>query len=141
MVAAVRFYAFNESLAEGHINFQSDTFKISLTNSQPNQSAAVQYSDISASEIAAGNGYSSGGITVTIATSSQALGVYSAVINDISNALQASGGTIGPFRYLVLRDSTTGYLVHYWDLGASYTLNAGDYLALDFLDPYVLRIT
>jgi hypothetical protein len=46
----------------------------------------------------------------------------------------ASGGTIGPFRYVVLYNSTpaNGNLIGWWDYGSGLTLNAGDTFTVQF---------
>jgi len=38
----------------------------------------------------------------------------------------ASGGSIGPFQYSVVYDSTTGYLIAYWDYGTPVTVTDGN---------------
>lgn len=129
MASFVKFYSFVEAMAEKSHNLGSDVLKIMLTNSAPTQSN-TQKSDIT--DIAAGNGYTAGGATVTISSSSQTTGTYSLVGTDV--VITASGGTIGAFRYAVLYNdtSTNDLLIGYWDYGSSITLADGESLTVDF---------
>lgn len=67
-----------------------------------------------------------------MATSAQTAGTYKLVINDL--VLTASGGAVGPFRYVYIYDdgSTNDKLIGYYDYGSALTLNDGDTLTLDF---------
>lgn len=115
-----------EIIVEG-VNLGSDTLKIALSNTAPD---ATDTNLASASEIAAGNGYSSGGATITITSSAQSGGTYSLVGNDV--VFTASGGTIGPFRYAILYNSTTNQVLGWWDYGSSITLNDTETFTVDF---------
>lgn len=118
-----------ENLAEKVYNLGSDTLKLLLTNAAPVASNTVK---ANLTEIAAGNGYSAGGITLTVSASSQTSGDYKLVIAD--GTLTASGGVIGPFQYLALYDdtATNDELLGWWDYGSALTLNDGDVLNLNF---------
>jgi hypothetical protein len=128
-----KFNAFVENMAEGVHNLQSNTLKIALTNSAPSASNSL-LSDIT--QISAGNGYSSGGTTATVSSSAQTSGTYKLVLADV--VFTASGGSIGPFRYAVLYDSTPTSplkpLIGYWDYGSSVTLADTETFTVDF-DP------
>lgn len=106
------------------LNFASDTLKLMLTNTLPVAGNAVK-SDIT--EIAAGNGYTAGGISLTGLTGTFASGVYTRKAANI--ALAASGGTIGPFQYCVIYDDTVGSpvkpLLCWGDFGSAITLTDG----------------
>jgi len=84
-------------------------------------------------EISAGNGYTAGGATVTV-TPSNSSGVEK--LSGTNLTITASGGSIGPFRYLVFYDATQTTplkpLISFGDLGSTYTLNAGDVLNVNF---------
>jgi len=123
MAAFNKFNAFVNDLASKVHNLGSDTLKIMLTNVAPTASNAVK-ADIT--EIAAGNGYSAGGATVTITSSSQSGGVYKLVGNNVTYT--ASGGTIATFRYAVIYNSSpaAGNLIGWWDSGAAQTVTTGN---------------
>lgn len=126
-----KFQAFVENLAEKVHNLGSDTLKVMLTNSAPVATNTVL---ANLTEISAGNGYTAGGATVTITASSQTSGTYKLVGNDV--VFTASGGTIGPFRYVVLYNDTptspADPLIGWYDYGSSITLNAGETFTVDF---------
>jgi len=124
-----KFYPFVEYMPEGAVNLGSDTLKVMLTNTAPAATNAVQ-TDIT--EISAGNGYTAGGTAATTSSSSQTTGVYKLVLADV--VFTASGGSIGPFRWAVLYDSSaaTKVLIGYWDYGSSITLASGESITVDF---------
>lgn len=127
MASFNKFYCFVEDLAEKVHNLGSDTLKIMLTNSAPSQSNTVK-ADIT--EISAGNGYTAGGMTVTITSSAQTTGTYKLVGSDPS--ITASGA-VGPFQYAVLYNSTpaAGNLIGWWDRGSPLTLANADTFTVD----------
>jgi hypothetical protein len=131
MASFNKFNAFVEYLAEGVFNLQSHALKIVLTDTAPSASNSV-FADLT--EISAGNGYTSGGIAATVASSAQSGGAYKLVLDDVT--VTASGGAIGPFRYFVLVDDTptspADPLIGWWDYGSSITLANGESVTIDF---------
>lgn len=129
MASFTKFNAFVEDLAEKVHNLGSDTLKVMLTNSAPSASNSVK-TDIT--EISAGNGYTAGGTAATISSSAQTSGTYKLVLADV--VFTASGGSIGPFRYVVLYNdtSTSDSLIGYYDYGSSITLASGETFTVDF---------
>lgn len=120
------FNAFNpfvEAVFEKKHNFSSDVFKVFLTNETPLATDAVK-SDIA--EIAAGNGYTAGGLTIPIASSSQTAGTYTAAVNTAQ--VVTATGAIGPFRYAVMFNdtATNDELVGFWDYGSVITMASGE---------------
>lgn len=133
MAAFNRFNVFTTDLTNAKHDFSSHTFKMLLTNTAPVATNAV-YGDISANELAAGNGYTAGGVTLTV-TKSNASGVEKITVS-ADPAVTASGGTVGPFRYgVVYNNSQTTPnkpLVGWYDRGSSITLADGEPLTADF---------
>ena len=129
MAAFNKFNAFAENLAEKVFDLGSDTLKVMLTNTAPVAANSVK-ADLT--EISAGNGYTAGGTAATISSSAQTSGTYKLVLADV--VFTASGGSIGPFRYVVLYDDTAAsdQLIGWWDYGASATLASGDTFTTDF---------
>lgn len=111
-----------EALMES-INAGSDAWKVALTNRAPVVASDATLTD--ASEIAAGNGYTAGGNAATTTSSAQTGGTYKLILAS-PTAWTATGGSLGPFRYAVLYDSTTNNLIGYWDYGSSVTLATGE---------------
>lgn len=128
MASFNKFSSLVEALAEKVHNFSSDTLKLMLTNSAPIAANTVK---ANLTEISAGNGYTAGGSAVTITTSAQTAGLYKLVGNDVT--VTASGGSIGPFRYVVLYNdtATNDELIGWWDYGSSITLLTGETITID----------
>ena len=131
MASFVKYHAFAEHLAEKVHNLGSDTLKIALTNAAPNVSTHSVRADIT--ELSTGGGYTSGGGTVTVTSSSQSAGTYSlAQTADVT--FTATTG-FGPFRYAVMCNDTptspADPLICYWDYGSSITLAAGETFTVD----------
>jgi hypothetical protein len=129
MATFTKFNPFVEALAEKVHNLGADTLKIALTNSAPSATNST-FADIT--EISAGNGYTAGGTAATILSSSQTSGTYKLVLGDV--VITASGGSIGPFRYVVLYNdtATNNELIAYADYGSSITLASGETFTVDF---------
>lgn len=120
---------FNQTIADAFNkvhDLSADTIKVALTNTAPIATNTL-FSDIT--EISTGNGYTSGGEVITITSSSQIGGVYTAAANE-TITITASGGTIGPFRYIVCYNDTptspADPLISFYDYGSSVTLNDGE---------------
>ena len=131
MAAFNKFQAFVEHTSEKVSNLGADTLKVMLTNSAPVATNSVK-ADLT--EISAGNGYTAGGTAATISSSAQTSGTYKLVLADV--VFTASGGTIGPFRYVVLYNDTptspADPLLGWWDYGSSITLADAETFTVDF---------
>lgn len=131
MASFVKFYSFSEALAEGVHNLGSDTIKVMLSNTAPSQSNTVK-ADIT--EISAGNGYTAGGNTLTVSSSSQTSGLYKMVVAD--STFTASGGSMAAARYAIIFNDTptspADPLIGYYDYSSSVTLANGESLVIDF---------
>jgi hypothetical protein len=128
MATYTKFNCFVADVSNKVHNLGSDTLKIMLTNTLPLAANAVK-ADIT--EISAGSGYSAGGLSVTGVTSTQTSGTYK-LVSSADPVLTASG-TVGPFRYAVLYNSTpaSGNLIAWWDRGSSVTLASSDTFTFD----------
>ena len=130
----VKFNSFGATLANGGVNLGSDTFKILATNTVPSVTSQV-YADVQPIEITGGNGYTTGGNVATRISSSQANGFYTLVL---ANWVLNAGGSVGPFRFLVLYSTNTSLvpqpLIVWWDFGSSVTLSEGGTFTIGF-DP------
>ena len=112
-----KFDSFVEAVAEKKHDLGSDTLKFMLTNVAPIASNTVK---ANLTEIAAGNGYTAGGIAVVVSGSSQTSGTYTlATVTD--TVWTASGGAIASFRYVVLYNdtATNDELISWYDNGSS----------------------
>lgn len=117
-----KFNQFVEDRANGVHNLGADTLKFMLTNTAPVATNSVK---ANITEIAAGFGYTAGGTAVAITSSTQTAGTYS-LVPTADVVFTASGGSIGPFRYVVLYNDTPASpldpLISYYDRGSSVTL-------------------
>lgn len=132
MATFTLFDEFINNLGNGNIDLDSDTFKAVLTNTAPTAATDDELADIT--QIANGNGYTTGGVTlanVTWAETGAGTGVWEWSADDFS--WTASGGTFGPFRYVVIYDdtSTGDKLVGYLDYGSSISITSGNSFTVD----------
>lgn len=119
-----------------NMDLESDQVVVALSNTAPGSESSDPSTD--------GNGVL-GNVTeisytncssrnVTTSSSTQTSGTYKLVLTDIT--LAASGGDVGPFRYVYLYNDTVTSpadpLIGYYDYGLSLTLNDGDSFTLDF---------
>lgn len=109
----------------------ADVLKVMLSNTAPTASSNQVRAD--ASEIAAGNGYTSGGSSVTN-LSSRSGGTVT--VTGTKVVFTASGGAIAQFRYVILYNDTptspADPLVSYWDHGSAVDLASGETFTIKF---------
>jgi len=129
MPALQKFNDFAEQVLRGKHDFGSHTFKVALSNTAPSATNTV-LADIA--QVAATGGYVAGGFQLDSVALTEAAGNAKVVIAD--EVITAAGGSIGPFRYVVIyNDTSTGKpLVGYVDRGDSVTLLEGDGITIDF---------
>lgn len=125
-----KFQDFTEQESRGVHNFGSHVFKIALTNTAPSAANTV-LADIT--QIAAGNGYATGGTATTVAISETA---GTTTVTGTAVTFTAAGGSIGPFQYAVLYNDTAtspaDALISWWDRGAAATLLDTEQLVVTF---------
>lgn len=129
-VTPVAFHCFWKDLGLAKHNFSSHTIKAFLTNTAPTASTDNEVADLT--QISDAGGYTSAGFAVTVTSWDQTSGVAKLVLADTT--LTATGAAIGPWRYVVLANTTTSGspLICYLDKGASVTTGDGDPIILDF---------
>ena len=128
MASYNKFQSFVEALAEKVHNLGADTLKVALTNSAPVNTNTVL---ANITQIANGNGYTTGGTAATISSSAQSSGTYKLVLADV---VFTASGSMGPFRYAVLYNdtATNDELIAWWDYGSNLTLASGVSFTVDF---------
>ena len=128
MATYVKFQDFVEAFALKEHNLNADTFKVYLSNATPDVAADADKGDLA--EITNENGYTA---PVDIQNAmTESAGVVTVTAIDV--LIEASGGTVGPFRWVVCYndDHTTDGLLCYWDRGSEVTLQDGESLSIDF---------
>jgi hypothetical protein len=131
MATFQKFNQFAEDLGKGvhQLHAAGHTLKAYLTNATPDAADAVK-ADLA--EISTGNGYTGAVDIQNDYTETGGTGSLTGV--DIT--ITASGGTVGPFRYVVVFNddptSPADPLVCYWDYGSSITLQDGESFTIDF---------
>ncbi|MDE1830238.1 MAG: hypothetical protein KGI25_07945 [Thaumarchaeota archaeon] len=122
MVAYNKFQPFVQYVCNGNFNLGSDTLKVGLSNTAPTASSS-SWSSIT--EISSGNGYTTGGNSLTGVSSSQTSGTETLSAN---NTTWTATGAMATFRYVVLYDSTpaSNGLIAWWDYGSGISMNNGD---------------
>lgn len=115
-----KFDQFVADRSNGVHNLGSDVLKFALTNTLPVKTNSV-IADIT--QISGGNGYTTGGQTVAITSSTQTNGTYS-LVPTADVVFTASGGAMAQFRYVVLYNSSTvgGSLISWYDRGSAVDL-------------------
>lgn len=128
-----KFQDYTEQLSKAVHNWSTHTFKVALSNSAPSAANTI-FANIT--EISAGNGYTAAGHALDTVTLSEASGTAKVTIAD--EVITASGGSIGPFRYVVIYNDTAtspaDALVCWYDYGSSITLADTETFTIDF-DP------
>jgi hypothetical protein len=121
-----KFNAFALDLGNKVHNLSTDSLKVMLSDVAPVATNAVK-ADIT--EIAAGNGYTTGGLVAAFVSWSQVSGL--ATLNLTAPTWTAGPAAMAQFRYLVLYNSTpvAGNLIGWWDWGSEIILPNGGIFA------------
>ena len=117
-------------LLTGRIDLDSDTLKIALVLSSYTPSVAhTQWSDVSASEVTAGSGYSAGGIALTTpVVTSSTIGYADPVWTSLTKTFRYGvcykqgtvGGLINPLLFYILFDTTPNDVIQ---TGSNFSIN------------------
>ena len=121
-----KFDCFVENVAEKVHNLGSDQLTLALTNTAPvaGNTVLANITEITYTNLSTRN--------LTTSSSSQTSGLYKLVVADTT--LTSTGGSTGPFRYVVVYNSTAagGPLIGWYDYASALTLNSGESLTVDF---------
>ena len=121
-----KFNKFALNIGKGAFNLGTDTLKVALSNTAPsatNEKLAditqISYTNLSST-------------TITTTSFTETSGVASLVLADLK--LTASGGSVAPFRYVVVYSdtATNKELIGYVDIGSSITLGDTDEYNIKF---------
>lgn len=96
------------------------SYEVALTNTAPAATDSTLNGEISYTNLSARD--------LTITSSTQTSGTYSWIVADLT--LTASGA-VATFRYVAVRQKTTGKLVGWYDYGSSVTMGNGDTFRVD----------
>jgi hypothetical protein len=132
MASFVKFQNFVEDLGKGvhQLHAAGHQLEVYLTNATPSVSADAVKADLL--EITNENGYTA---PVDIQNDYTETG-GTGTLTGVDVVITASGGTVGPFRYVVLMNTTPTSpldpLIAYWDYGSAVTLQDGETFTVDF---------
>lgn len=133
MAAYNKFQDFVQQLCTAKHNFTAagDVCRAYLTDATPNAATHAVKADIA--EIGSGNGYPS---PATDMQNDMTEAAGTATTTAIDIVYTASGGSIGPFRYVVTYNDTqtspADPLINWWDYGSELTLLTGESFTIDF---------
>lgn len=139
MVAFTKLNGFVEHLAEGVHNLGSNQLVIALSNTAPGSEGTPPTGATTACVLANVTQVSYTNCStrnITTSASAQSSGTYKLTLTDLT--LTASGGSVGPFRYVYLYNDTptspADPLIGYYDYGSSITLADTETLLINFDD-------
>jgi hypothetical protein len=131
MVAFTKYNTFIDQVSKGGHNLQTCVVKCALTNTAPTVATDTVWSTGVYPPPAAANGYTAGGNSLTTSSATTVSGTFSLICAD--TVFTASGGAIGPFRYVILYNSSaTNLLIGSYDYGSNVTLNNTENFTVDF---------
>ena len=131
MPTYTKFQDFTEQLCKGVHNLDTDVLKVALTNTIPVVTNTILGN---ITQIAATGGYAAGGYTLDNNVVTEATGTATLDIDD--EVITASGGSVGPFRYLVVYNDTptspVDPLIGWYDHGSAVTLEDTETYTITF---------
>ena len=130
VAAFTKYNSFIDEISKGGHNLTTCVYKLALTNSAPNAATHTTWNATDAPPPAAANGYPTGGNTPVVSSATTSGGIFKLVLAD--NVFTATAGGIGPFRYVIVYNSSAGNkVVAKIDNGASVTLADTDTFTVD----------
>lgn len=127
---------FVEHVAEGVHNLQTGALTLALSNTAPGSESSPPTASTANCVLANVTQVSYTNCSsrvLTTSSSAQTSGTYRLIVNDL--VLTASGGSVGPFRYVyVYNDTPTSPadpLIGYYDYGSSITMASGETFTFD----------
>jgi len=123
----VKFYSFLNDVFMKRMDLENDDLRVVLSNVAPSRSN-TKLSDIT--QIANGNGYTTGGI-LSPASLSNTTGTVKLTMTDVQ---WTATGNVGPFRYVIIYNDTAtdDPLICYMDFGSEITLANTEKFTVDF---------
>ncbi len=133
MATYVKFEPFVQVLMNKEVDLfgTTDTLNVYLSNTGPTVATNTVKADLA--EITNQNGYAAPVDTQNDSTRSGG----TVTLTGVSLTITASGGTVGPFQYVVLYDDTptspnVDPLIAYWNYGSALTLQDGESFSIKF---------
>lgn len=127
MASFNKFNSFVEALAEKVHNLGSDDLKVTFTAAaNPPVASNTVLANLTQITLTYVDDQA-----LTVSSSSQTDGTYKLVVAD--KVVTATGGTVGPFRYVVIYNdtATNDELIGWYDYGSEITLAAGETFTID----------
>lgn len=123
-----KFQGFVGYLGLATVNLNTDVFNLYLSNATPSASADDVKADLA--EITNENGYPA---PVDI-QNGYSEGTGTGTMTAVDVTVTASGGTVGPFQYVVIYDDThaSDILMCWFDYASGLTLQIGESFSVDF---------
>jgi hypothetical protein len=131
MASYNKFQDFVEQLCKGvhQLHAAGHTLMLYLTNTTPNAATHAVKADLAG--ITEQNGYAAADAQNDLSETGG-----TATLTCVDKVWTASGGSFGPFRYVVLYNDTptspADPLIAWWDYGSAITVNNGETFTVDF---------
>jgi len=127
------FEDFVDRLGNGDHDLGADTIELALSNDAPSSSADATRADLT-SELATANGYTQGAHPFDNVTYTESSGT--GTFDADPEVITASGGSIGPFQYVIIYNSSTADvvdgLIGWLDYGSALTVLDGETFTVTF---------